>query len=121
MADTRQTRREEARFRILRLLEENPQMSQRELAAAAGVGLGSVNYCLAALVERGLVKLSNFSQSSDKRRYSYNLTPKGIAEKTRLTNRFLRQKLAEFDALKTEIAELRREISQDTETEQERS
>ena len=81
-------------------------MSQRALARAAGVSVGGVNYVLRALVEKGLVKLANFSASPDKRRYAYVLTSKGIAEKSALTRAFLRRKLAEYEALKAEIEEI---------------
>lgn len=100
---------EDVRFRILRLLEENPEMSQRELAEAVGVSTGSANYVLKALVEKGFVKLGNFRAAEDKRRYAYLLTPKGVAEKAAITQRFLARKMAEFQALKVEIAELRGE------------
>lgn len=101
---------EDTRFRVLRLLEENPEMSQRDLADAVGISTGSVHYILSALVERGLVKLGNFGASKDKRRYAYVLTPKGLAEKAAITGRFLARKLEEYEALKREIDELRAEI-----------
>lgn len=94
---------EDAHFRILTLLEENPEMSQRQLAKAAGVSIGGVNYLLNALIDKGLVKLGNFSAAPDKRRYAYILTPKGIAERATLTRNFLKRKLAEYEALKQEI------------------
>ena len=101
---------EDTRFRILRLLEANPEMSQRELAAAVGISTGAVYYLLSALVERGLVKMGNFSASSDKRRYAYILTPKGVAEKAAITGRFLSRKRQEYDALRREISELESEL-----------
>ena len=104
---------EDARFRILSLLEEDPEMSQRALARAAGVSVGGVNYVLRALVEKGLVKLANFSASPDKRRYAYVLTSKGIAEKSALTRAFLRRKLAEYEALRAEIEDLEAELAPD--------
>ncbi len=100
---------EEARFQILRLLHENPELTQRELGERVGVSLGAVNYCLKALIERGLVKASNFSKSPNKLGYAYFLTPAGIAEKTLLTGRFLSIKVAEYEALKVEIEVLSRE------------
>ena len=105
--------KEDTRFRVLRLLEENPEISQRELADAVGISTGSAHYLLSALVERGLVKLGNFSASKDKRRYAYILTPKGMAEKAAITGRFLARKLEEYEALKREIAELEREVCRD--------
>jgi EPS-associated MarR family transcriptional regulator len=100
---------EEARFQILRLLHENPELTQRELGERVGVSLGAVNYCLKALIERGLVKASNFSKSPNKLGYAYVLTPAGIAEKTMLTGRFLARKKAEYEALRAEIDALSRE------------
>ncbi|WP_416898632.1 MAG: MarR family EPS-associated transcriptional regulator [Minwuia sp.] len=107
---------EDVRFRILRLLEDNPELSQRELADALNVSLGGVNYCLKALLDKGLVKLGNFSASRDKRRYAYVLTRKGIAEKAALTGRFLKRKMAEYEALKTEIEALQAEMAGRDET-----
>ena len=105
--------KEDTRFRVLRLLEENPEISQRELADAVGISTGSAHYLLSALVERGLVKLGNFSASKDKRRYAYILTPKGMAEKAAITGRFLARKLEEYEALRREIAELESEVSRE--------
>ena len=101
--------RDEARFRILRLLHENPKLTQRELGVRAGVSLGAVNYCLKALVDRGLVKARNFSRSSNKLGYAYVLTPAGLTEKALLTSRFLQTKMLEYEALKSEIEVLSRE------------
>lgn len=95
---------------MLRLLQENPELSQRALAEKLGVSLGSVNYQLKALVNKGLVKLGNFSANPDKRRYAYILTPQGIAAKAALTRRFLARKRAEYDALRAEIEALQDEI-----------
>jgi EPS-associated MarR family transcriptional regulator len=102
---------EEARFQILRLLHENPELTQRELGERVGVSLGAVNYCLKALIERGLVKASNFSKSPNKLGYAYVLTPAGIAEKTMLTGRFLSKKLAEYQQLKIEIDSLTTDVA----------
>lgn len=101
---------EEARFQILRLLHDNPSLSQRELSQRVGVSLGAVNYCVKALVERGLVKAGNFSASQNKIGYAYVLTPAGISEKARLTGRFLIRKKAEYEALRMEIDALSREV-----------
>ena len=103
---------EEARFKILRLLHENPELTQRELGERVGISLGAVNYCLRALIERGLVKAGNFSASQNKLGYSYLLTPSGVAEKARLTSRFLARKKAEYDALRVEIETLSREVTE---------
>ena len=96
----------------MRLLETNPEMTQRELAEALGVSLGAANYCLKALVEKGWVKLENFQNNPNKLGYLYLLTPMGMAAKTALTARFLRRKLVEYEALKAEIEQLRCEVGQ---------
>ena len=93
----------------MRALEVNPQVTQRELADQLGVSLGAVNYCLNALVEKGLVKIENFKASESKWRYIYVLTPKGVAERAALTGRFLARKLREFEQLRAEIEALRSE------------
>lgn len=110
MAGKRDALKQDVRFRILRLLQENPEMSQRELADAVGISVGSVHYALKALVEKGLIKLGNFSAAKDKRRYAYFLTPKGLAEKAAITKDFLARKRAEYDALKAEIDALQDEL-----------
>jgi EPS-associated MarR family transcriptional regulator len=102
---------DEIRYKLLKLLEENPAISQRELARELGVSLGRVNYCVKALIERGLVKASNFRRSTDKRRYAYLLTPQGLEEKASVTLKFLRRKVQEHEALSAQIEELRREAT----------
>jgi len=101
---------EEIRYRILKKIAEDPDVSQRELAEQMGVSLGKINYCMQALKDRGLVKARNFKNNPDKRRYLYMLTPKGVEEKTKVTARFLKRKLNEYELLKKEIAELRKEV-----------
>lgn len=98
------------RYRVLRLLDENPELSVRDIASAVGVSNGSIYYCLNALVEKGMIKLGNFTASEHKGRYAYILTPRGIAEKTALTASFLKRKLDEYEDLKREIEVLRREV-----------
>jgi len=105
--DTRHIKvREDVHFRILRLLQENPEMSQRELARTVGVSTGGVHYVLSAFLEKGLIKLGNFTAAEDKRRYAYTLTPTGLAAKASLTRKFLVRKMAEYEALKAEIDEV---------------
>jgi EPS-associated MarR family transcriptional regulator len=104
------TQSEETHLRVLRLLEVNPQLSQRELAEALGVSLGKTNYCLKALLERGLIKIQNFRNSQNKSVYAYYLTPEGISKKTVLTAGFLKRKLAEYESLKKEIELLKTEV-----------
>jgi EPS-associated MarR family transcriptional regulator len=90
-------------FRVLHLLEEEPNLTQRELAEKLGISLGGVNYCLKSLIDIGHIKAGNFSKNPDKSAYLYLLTPKGIAEKASLTAGFLKRKMAEYQALKKEI------------------
>ena len=85
-------------------------MSQRNLATAVGISLGSLHYCLNALIEKGLVMIGNFTAAEDKRRYAYVLTPKGVTERAALTHRFLKRKRAEYQALKSEIEALQEEL-----------
>jgi EPS-associated MarR family transcriptional regulator len=118
MARGRNKMQEDVRFRVLRLLEGNPEMSQRALAEAVGISSGGAHYVLSALVEKGLVKLGNFSASEDKRRYAYILTPTGLAEKAAITKRFLARKIEEYEALKAEIEELQDEIDLDAQSDQ---
>ena len=99
---------EDTHFRVRGLLEQNPDLSQRELAKVLGVSLGGVNYSLRALAERGMVKVQNFKRSEKKLAYAYVLTPRGLAEKTRLTADFLKRKLEEYEALKIEIDSLQK-------------
>ena len=98
--------RDNVRYRILRTLQQDPTHSQRSLSRELGVGLGSVNFLLNALIDKGHVKVRNFSTSAHKARYAYVLTPKGVAAKARLTRAFLQRKRAEFDALRQEIEAL---------------
>lgn len=102
--------RDEAYLRILRVLEEHPEASQRDLAERLGMSLGGVNYCLKALMERGLVKLENFQNSRHKFKYVYVLTPAGLAQRVALTGRFLKRKMAEYKALEAEIEQLKAEV-----------
>src|SRR5512140_1690149 len=98
------------RLQLLKLLQDEPQMSQRDLAQAMGVSLGKANYCLKALMEKGMVKFGNFRRNPDKGQYAYLLTPAGLEEKTRITLAFLRRKVAEYEALEKEIQQLRGDL-----------
>jgi len=100
---------DETRYRILKLLSADPHASQRRIAGELGISLGRVNYCLRALVSKGVVKVNNFRGSNNKRAYLYLLTPRGIEEKAALTARFLRVKMQEYEILKQELEELKRE------------
>ena len=97
-------------FRVLHLLEEEPDLTQRELAKKLGISLGGVNYCLKALIDIGHIKVGNFSKNPNKSMYLYLLTPQGIAEKTKLTAGFLKRKMAEYQILKKEINQLRSKL-----------
>jgi EPS-associated MarR family transcriptional regulator len=99
------------RLQVLKLLQANPSLSQRQLAAQMGVSLGKANYCLRALVEKGLIKLGNFSKNPNKRHYAYILTPAGLEEKTRIALAFLKRKEAEFEKIQLEIIDLRDELA----------
>jgi EPS-associated MarR family transcriptional regulator len=101
---------EEIQFEVLRRLHQTPEVSQRTLARELGISLGSINFCLQALVEKGWIKMQNFSQSKNKLRYAYLLTPAGVAEKSKLTTEFLKRKVAEYETLQTEIEALRAEM-----------
>jgi EPS-associated MarR family transcriptional regulator len=105
---------DEYRYKILKILEANPEISQRNLARALGVSLGRTNFCLKALIERGLLKATNFRNSSNKLAYMYLLTPKGIEEKSVITARFLKIKMQEYANLEAEIEELRQDAMQQT-------
>lgn len=100
---------DEYRYKILKLVESNPSISQRELAQQLGISLGKVNFCLKALIEKGLLKATNFRNNKNKKAYMYLLTPRGIEEKASITMRFLKYKIQEYENLQTEIEELRRE------------
>ena len=101
----------ELQFRVLRLLESNPHLSQRELSKSLGVSLGGVNYCLNALVAKGSIKIQNFRNNQNKWVYAYLLTPQGLAEKTALTGAFLKRKMQEYQELKSEIESLSFEVA----------
>lgn len=105
---------DEYRYKIFKLVEANPEISQRELARELGISLGKANYCLKALIEKGLLKASHFRNSKNKMAYVYKLTPSGIDEKANVTVRFLKKKMADYEALKSEIEYLRQEAQQST-------
>lgn len=111
MSSQRPQHAEDLHFRVLRLLQDRPDISQRELAAQLGISHGKMNYCLNALMEKGLIKLGNFHNSQHKFKYVYLLTPAGIAEKAALTGRFLQRKMAEYEGLKAEIEALQVDLS----------
>jgi EPS-associated MarR family transcriptional regulator len=101
---------EKTRYRLLKLLDANPELSQRQLAEALGVSVGKTNYCLRALLDKGLVKVRNFRDSSNKLAYAYYLTPKGAQAKVKATTQFLKVKVREYQEIQQEIEELKREV-----------
>ncbi|TCV84255.1 MarR family EPS-associated transcriptional regulator [Sulfurirhabdus autotrophica] len=103
---------DEYRYKILKRLETEPEVSQRELAKELGISLGKANYCLKALVERGLVKVNNFRNNQNKKAYIYFLTTKGVEEKSRITVQFLKSKIVEYETLKCEVEKLQYEAEQ---------
>ena len=114
MTTQRNKLREDVQFRILRLLQDNPEMSQRELAKAVGLSTGGIHYVLNALLDKRLLKIENSTTTKDKRRYTYLLTSEGMASKANLTKRFLIRKMADYDLLRAEIDEVFEDLS-DTE------
>ena len=102
---------DEINYRILKLLEAKPDISQRELATDLGVSLGKANYCMKAMLDEGWIKAKNFKNSRNKIAYTYLLTPKGIANRAKLTIRFLKRRIKDYDALKYEIERLQQEVS----------
>jgi EPS-associated MarR family transcriptional regulator len=101
---------DEYRYKILKLLDAQPDISQRELAKGLGISLGKANFCLKALIEKGLLKAANFRNSQNKLAYMYLLTPAGIEEKSTITLRFLKSKLQEFELLQQEIEQIKRDV-----------
>ena len=110
MASQREQQQEETHFRVMRLLDEDPSISTREIARRVGISNGAAYYCVTALVDKGFVKLRNFAQSKTKSNYIYELTPRGIRAKAALTVSFLERKRREYKDLKTEIERLEIEL-----------
>ena len=111
MASRRKEHQEDAKFRVFQIINENPQMTTREIAQKVGISNGSAYYLLTSLIDMGFIKLSNFKDSSQKIKYSYLLTPKGIREKSLVTSKFLVRKKQEYEILKKEIIKLERDLS----------
>jgi EPS-associated MarR family transcriptional regulator len=100
---------QDTHFRVLRMLQANPDLTQREIAQQLGMSTSGLNYCLKALIDKGFVKVHNFSQSKNKFGYIYVLTPQGLAHKAQIAGKFLQRKMAEYEALQAEIAALQAE------------
>ena len=111
MASRRKEHQEDAKFRVFQVINENPQMTTREIAQKVGISNGSAYYLLTSLIDMGFVKLSNFKDSTQKMKYSYLLTPKGIREKSLVTSKFLVRKKQEYELLKKEIIKLEQDLS----------
>lgn len=105
---------DDARFRVLHLLQQQPELSQRQIAEELGIALGRVNFLLNALIDKGMLKSRRFRSAKNKTRYIYLLTPRGMAEKAALTAGFLRRKTAEYEALKAELEALQGEVGDDS-------
>jgi EPS-associated MarR family transcriptional regulator len=103
---------EEISYRLFKLIEEDPDISQRELAKEMGISLGKTNYCLKSLMDKGWLKARNFKNSNNKIAYAYVLTPRGLSEKAKITSRFLKRKLDEYERIKGEIEQLQQEVSE---------
>ncbi|CAM5785124.1 MarR family EPS-associated transcriptional regulator [Castellaniella caeni] len=101
---------EESHLKVLRLLEADPALSQRDLSQALGISLGKINYCMRALLDKGLIKMQNFRNSENKLGYAYFLTPAGVMAKAEMTKEFLKIKMQEYEILKREIDQLRQEV-----------
>ena len=112
MTSRRSTINEDTHFWTLKLLQEKPGITQRALAKEVGMSLSGINYCIGALVEKGWIKIGNFSRNPDKLSYAYLLTPAGVAGKSVLTRRFLQRKMAEYEKLRGEIEALQLEADQ---------
>lgn len=113
MASLRMQQVDDLHFRVLRMLEEQPDLSERELARRLGVSNGKLHYCMKALMERGLVKLGNFAKSNHRLGYAYLLTPAGMSQKAGMAREFLARKIAEYEALHAEITALQAEFGRE--------
>jgi EPS-associated MarR family transcriptional regulator len=107
---------DEMRYKVMRLLEGNPKLSQRDVARELDISLGKVNFCVQALIRKGWIKATNFKNSHNKAAYMYLLTPRGLEEKTRLTVRYLGIKISEYEKLRVEIEQMRREAGREQPT-----
>ena len=111
MTSRQANQQEDTYFRVMRILHDSPDITQRELAEKLGVSVGGLNYCLKALIDKGWVKIQNFSKNKNKLGYAYLLTPAGIVQKASLTSSFLRRKMQEYEALKQEIKQMKQEVN----------
>ena len=105
---------QEIRYRLLKVLSQDPNLGQRDMAKRMGISLGKVNYCVSGLASKGWIKITRFKSAKKKIPYTYMLTPKGVEEKGRLTLRFLKRKLSEYEEIKKQIRELHYEVEQES-------
>ncbi len=105
---------QEIRYRLLKILSNNSNLTQREMARDMGISLGKVNFCLSELTKRGFIKINRFKNSANKAQYIYLLTPRGIEEKARLALSFLKRKITEYEEIKRQIKDLAREVQNET-------
>ena len=115
MASRRDQRQQETHFKVMQLVDADPSISTREIAKKVGISNGSAYYCVTALIDKGFVKLKNFTQSKTKANYIYELTPRGIRVKAAMTVQFLERKRDEYNGLKAEIEKLENELGLDDE------
>jgi EPS-associated MarR family transcriptional regulator len=106
------TLQDEISYKLLKIIEEEPHLSQREIAARMGVSLGKANYCLKSLIDKGYIKARNFYNNNHKVGYIYMLTPSGVEEKVSVTYRFLKRKMREYEDIKAEIESLKAETDE---------
>ena len=111
MTSRQANQQEDTYFRVMHILHKSPDITQRELAEKLGVSVGGLNYCLKALIDKGWVKIQNFSNNKNKLGYAYLLTPTGILQKTLLTSSFLQRKMQEYEALRQEIKQMKQEVN----------
>ena len=111
MTSRQAKQQEDNYFRVMYILHDSPEITQRELAEKLGVSVSGLNYCLKALIDKGWVKIQNFSNNKNKLGYAYLLTPAGIVQKASLTGRFLQRKMQDYEALKQEIQQMKQEVN----------
>ena len=112
---------QEVRYRILKILSTEPHISQREMARRMGISLGKTNYVLSVLAEKGIIKIKRLKNAHQKIPYVYHLTPRGLEQKAKITARFLKRKLSEYEEIKTQLKEIGEDLEQDTDTSSEKT
>ena len=105
---------QEIRYRLLKILSKDPNITQREMAKRMGISLGKVNYCISELAKKGFIKVSRFKGSRNKIQYIYILTPRGLEEKARVTLSFLRRKISEYEEIRRQIRDIALEVEKES-------